>query len=938
MFKETKLLQASRAGDRDAFEKIVTHYQSTICAITFSGTGRLDASEELAQETFVNAWEHLHQLRDLEGFRSWLYGIARNALRNYHLQKKPASLETDLDEVTTEETQNPPEILMRKEERMMLERAITRLPAKYREPLVLFCRQHHSIRQTAEVLGLTEATVRTRLHRARKLLREQMAERLEQVLEETGPRRGFTKAVMVAIGGVPLGVPATVDAATSVASGHASVTGGISAVLGGAGVKIAIVAAVVTVGAWVYTDRSRDSLPAFSPADATELAAAPSIAPAQELTNPGRADPDAFVPVKAPIPNQGKDAPDGSQPDLAGKDAEEGLDEPKQTPLETIVTGTVLDRNTLSPVAGARVGFKLSETVPADSQGCFRLSHRESREGAFVYTRAPGYATHRILLRINPGHRQDVLLKLQPGIALVGTVVDPNQEPIENVRVHVYGRPFGREEVLTNDRGQFRVEGLNPDDAFLHVSAKHPGYASGDSVTPKLGRPGEEAYAEIVLLPKPPGAIVCGQVTNARSEPVAQATVGWRHTRIKTTTDREGRYTLDAPDEELPSLYVTHAEYPGFVGDVTVPPEAREIRLDVQLENALPLSGRIVDDEGQPVARANIGIKSCRDQDVWGLAKLVQSDAQGRFIVPRAPAQADYQLAVFGNGIAPTTHAVSAGQEECLIVVSPSARIYGRVIDRDTGDPISCFRVSTEPRIGRPGMWTWDNHTFASEEGHFDTVSLELIHDERLSLTIDADGYDPLTLDSVPAQAISGDPDRTVFRLQRNERQSTIYVGCVVDDTGQAIAGAEVGFRLDRKTLDRQGFSRVMTDTSGTYMISSIDPYEQIFFVRAPGYALYYGRMSNLLLDIPDIFADVVLAPTASISGYVWDELGRPLADKRVLSHPVARSQEGNEFKALFWQLCPEARTDETGYYQLTDLPTGEVTIGVLCDDNIIEL
>jgi RNA polymerase sigma factor (sigma-70 family) len=162
MFKETKLLQASLADDRDAFESIIKKYQATICAITFSGTGRVDVSEELAQETFVNAWEHLHQLRDLKGFRSWLYSIARHALCNYHRRKKPASLDADLEEVTTEDTQNPPEILMRQEEQMMLEQAIMRLPVKYREPLVLFCRQQQSIRQTAEVLGLSEATVRTR--------------------------------------------------------------------------------------------------------------------------------------------------------------------------------------------------------------------------------------------------------------------------------------------------------------------------------------------------------------------------------------------------------------------------------------------------------------------------------------------------------------------------------------------------------------------------------------------------------------------------------------------------------------------------------------------------------------------------------------------------------------------------------------------------------
>jgi len=923
MFKETKLLQASRVGDRDAFERIVAHYQSAICAITFSGTGRLDASEELAQETFVNAWVHLHQLRDLAGFRSWLYGIARNAVRNYHRQRKPEPLEGDSEEAAAQDAQNPPEILMRQEEQLMLERAIGRLPVKYREPLVLFCRQQQSIRQTAAVLGLSEATVRTRLHRARKLLREQMAERLEQVLKDTGPRQDFTKAVLVAIGSIPVGMAVTSETAAA--------TGGISAVLGGAGVKIAIIAAVVTVGVWVYTQRSQNRLPAFSPADTTGSAALPSTAPAQELTDPGRADQDTFVPIL----NQGNDAPNTQPPDLTREDAKKVTGEPEETPLETIVTGTVQDRNNLSPIAGASVGFRPTETVRTDAAGRFRLSHRDAHEEAFVCAKAPGYASDRTLLRINPGECQDLLLTLQPGISVVGTVVDPNRDPVENVRVYVHCSSFGREEALTDDQGRFRVDGLNPEDAVAYASAEHPRYVSDHSVTAKLGRLGEEASVEIVLQPKPPGPILSGQVTNARFEPVAQATVGWLHKGIKTTTDREGRYTLPAPNGEPPALYVTHAGYPVFIQNVTLSSETMEIPLDMQLEESRPLSGRLVDDTGHPVAGATIGIKSYGNQDVWGMAGLFHSDARGHFTIPHAPARRDYDLLIVGRDIRRATHPVAAGREECLIVVSPSARIYGRVVDRDTGDPISCFRARVKSQPGMPGTWALDGYTFTSEKGQFDSAGLELVPGQRLSLTVDADGYDPLTLDSVPAQQISDDPERTVFRLQRNERRSTLYVGRVVDETGRAMAGAEVGFRLDRDTRDRKGFSRVTTDASGTYMISSIDPYEQILFVRAPGCALYYGRMSDLLLETPGVFANVVLAPAATVSGYVWDELGRPLAHKRVLSCPVARSLEDSESRVLFWQLCPEARTDETGYYQLTDLPTGEMTISVLREDNI---
>lgn len=139
MSTEAKLLQASVAGDRNAFEKIVEKYQSTVCAITFSGTGRLDLSEELAQETFLNAWKNLRQLKDFNGFRAWICTIARNLLHNYYRSKKTVSFENPerLDTTATTDS-SPPEVAIHNETQAVLEQAMKRLPEKYRDPLLCF--------------------------------------------------------------------------------------------------------------------------------------------------------------------------------------------------------------------------------------------------------------------------------------------------------------------------------------------------------------------------------------------------------------------------------------------------------------------------------------------------------------------------------------------------------------------------------------------------------------------------------------------------------------------------------------------------------------------------------------------------------------------------------------------------------------------------------
>ena len=75
---EIELIEASLTGNTQAFEELVRKYQSLVCAITYSRTGCLDTSEELAQETMLLAWKNLGQLRELEKFSTWLCRIAHS--------------------------------------------------------------------------------------------------------------------------------------------------------------------------------------------------------------------------------------------------------------------------------------------------------------------------------------------------------------------------------------------------------------------------------------------------------------------------------------------------------------------------------------------------------------------------------------------------------------------------------------------------------------------------------------------------------------------------------------------------------------------------------------------------------------------------------------------------------------------------------------------
>ena len=77
LLTDAELVAATLAGDRQAYGRIVERYQRLLCSLAFSATGGVAQSEDLAQETFVEAWRQLADLREPEKLRPWLFGILR---------------------------------------------------------------------------------------------------------------------------------------------------------------------------------------------------------------------------------------------------------------------------------------------------------------------------------------------------------------------------------------------------------------------------------------------------------------------------------------------------------------------------------------------------------------------------------------------------------------------------------------------------------------------------------------------------------------------------------------------------------------------------------------------------------------------------------------------------------------------------------------------
>ena len=223
---DAQLVAASLSGNREAFGQIVSRYQSLVCALAYSATGNLSQSEDLAQETFLTAWKQLRQLREPAKLRAWLCGIARNLINGWlyrqgrELSHAAESLETAHDAPATGPL--PPDHTINNEEAAILWRSLERIPEVYREPLVLFYREHQSVETVARNLELSEDAVKQRLSRGRKLLHEQVLAFVEGALERTNPGKAFTLGVLAALPVFATGASAATTGAIAVQGSSAA--------------------------------------------------------------------------------------------------------------------------------------------------------------------------------------------------------------------------------------------------------------------------------------------------------------------------------------------------------------------------------------------------------------------------------------------------------------------------------------------------------------------------------------------------------------------------------------------------------------------------------------------------------------------------------------------------------------------------------------------
>lgn len=186
---DEELVHRAQRGELAAFEALLNRYQDRVYSLAYRILEHPEDAEDATQQTFLSVLENLDTFRGDSSFKTWLFRIATHAAFAVLRRRRglsTTSLEALLDGGEDEETplplptfiadwrENPERLLERAETRRLIEGALQELPEKYRLVFLLRDVEGLSTRETAHLLGITEANVKVRLLRARLMLREKL--------------------------------------------------------------------------------------------------------------------------------------------------------------------------------------------------------------------------------------------------------------------------------------------------------------------------------------------------------------------------------------------------------------------------------------------------------------------------------------------------------------------------------------------------------------------------------------------------------------------------------------------------------------------------------------------------------------------------------------------------------------------------------------------
>jgi RNA polymerase sigma-70 factor (ECF subfamily) len=577
---DEQLLRGALQGRRDDFGILTQRYYGLVYGIAFSYTGNPSDAEDLSQESFLKAYRSLDTLRDLGRFRAWLTRIARNECHNWQARRKHEKSLADAEQTHDAAVTSDVE---KKELFEFLWSEIGGLNEPSREILTVYYFHGRNAREVAQRLDISVSAVEKRLQRARRLLGERLASRLDDALEPHRPNADTAKQTSLAVIAIPV---AWDSAKVSALLGTAEAVPALTNVV----LWITVVAIVGTLSAMLYGEHMRRRLVTT---ETSEREIAEPVSATASLDSETGA---ASVSLRGDSNVSQTNASD-QRPDFLVRVCAEGTE---KEPIENAtVTLFAPAKNDLRAVTDAK-GEARYEQAPL-GYTALAVEH-------------PHYLTERLrYTRFAHGGVFEVTLK--PGKPFRGTVVSAvSGEPISDFVLELTGidppqtTPWRDGPVAFHGtQGKFAIWKIEDAERLI---VRAPAFIRSDVSLSELNDWQDIA----VRLNQAP--VVEGRVQDRQGRAISGAQVGFVSAAVESfaelgfrnvaLTDDDGNYQVsweDNPKRILTALhagFAPHTEY--ILEDMR---QGRRIRRDITLNRIATLHG-IVWYDGEPVENAQV--------------------------------------------------------------------------------------------------------------------------------------------------------------------------------------------------------------------------------------------------------------------------------------------------------------------------------------------
>ncbi|HUT30071.1 MAG TPA: sigma-70 family RNA polymerase sigma factor [Sedimentisphaerales bacterium] len=892
--REIKLLRRCLRGDPQAFEVIVANYQDLVCGITFSGTTDVQQSEELAQQTFINAWKSLSRLNDLSKFRPWLCTIARNNIRNLVSKNQrdiiaKAKPMENVNNAPADES-GPLESAIKKEHEALVSDAIQQVPEQYREPLVLYYRQQQSVKQVALSLDLSEDVVKQRLHRGRQMIKEKLRSIVEETLSATGPRKAFTTAVIASIAGIAVkGSAVAAASGIGTAISTSGSTTGISAAMSGVTAKIIAAAAVAVLGIGAVAAYKQitkpDRGPEFSPAGIVVREKRDEQRKDTEETAMQRDD--AAVTLSA----------------IYEPNGDSGIGQsfipPNQPPA---AAGTVRlaihvrEDQTNKPIAGAQLRVNRGcgcncepDYYSTDANGFYLIDFGENK---------PSYLS---ILATKAGHvpmmfawRDEMIENLSekfsfylPKAAKVGGVIESeDSRPIPSTTVVVWmnadesrEHPWVRIDdytVVADANGRWECDMFPPEPYRFSVKLRHFDYADTRVFVNDRDHKFEDFFSLKSVLVMKEGAFLYGWVTDGQGRPIEGASVFTGEDRFdndarKTKTDSQGLFEFPHfwPQLQRGNAVLT-VQAKGYAPELKIVPVRREMEpVLIALGPPHAIRVRVVDVNGHPVSGAGVDVDSWRKYR--SLSWKSETDKMGRFLWNEAPGD-EVDIDIYKDDYMRVGNEVFvARDEEYEVTMLPQLVISGSVVDAETNEPVQDFTAIKGIQWEGGGVH-WETDAFDAKDFSEGRYKVEIGHPYPGHLIrIDAQGYLPTK------SRVFDSNEGTVSYDFRMKKGTGLGGGTVYDPNGRPAGGAEiyvltpdttVNFENGKTSNRPRDTEWAVADEEGSFSFKALweDSLYKLFVIHDKGFAEV--SKEQWLID-----PNITLQPWGRIEGTLYSGL-----------------------------------------------------------------